>query len=522
VNGRPVSAADDDRTGHLARPSQPGASLPLPTFDLVAARDLHLRHLADGRAPSGVLKQYGETEERFIEYLQERGVPVALEALCEANVTGYAEWVLPRHCYKEFTGTHAVQRRCSFLRIWARFLWRQGLLRDEPFRPRRALSRQLCDTHRMTELGQAIEACLLAAQVEGRSPGTVRTYKGQLASLLVYAVEHGFTTPESVTPLLVRRMAAERLTTSPRRTRAFKGGEATVRSLIHACKYFARWANTQGISVPDLSKVKGPRMPLRVQPRVTADEFRDLEQAAQQRVRLPSRSHRRFVIARDLALLSFLADTGLRAHEVCAMNISDVDLQTGTVIVGRGKGGNGRALCVRDADAHDGGSTLHLLRAYLQEREHLQWLAEEPGALWISSRGRRFSRAVLRDVLADVCGRAGVAGNRPPHAFRRTHFTEHYRADPAAIQVLVARMGWSPQSDKMIETYTRGAIIDLAATTPRPSIARRLRGDDPAQLVSLATSCAEGVSSPRMTAELIAVIRNDPALVRALLEALAS
>jgi site-specific recombinase XerD len=46
-----------------------------------------------------------------------------------------------------------------------------------------------------------------------------------------------------------------------------------------------------------------------------------------------------FIGERDRALFQFLLDTGARAREACNMNIKDVDLNTGAVMIRYGKGG---------------------------------------------------------------------------------------------------------------------------------------------------------------------------------------
>jgi len=46
--------------------------------------------------------------------------------------------------------------------------------------------------------------------------------------------------------------------------------------------------------------------------------------------------------ARDKALFLFLADSGLRASELCALDVEDIDLLSGTVIVRSGKGSKRR------------------------------------------------------------------------------------------------------------------------------------------------------------------------------------
>jgi integrase/recombinase XerD len=45
---------------------------------------------------------------------------------------------------------------------------------------------------------------------------------------------------------------------------------------------------------------------------------------------------------RDEALVRFMVETGARAGETVGLLVADVDLQAGTAIVRRGKGGKGR------------------------------------------------------------------------------------------------------------------------------------------------------------------------------------
>jgi len=321
-----------------------------------------------------------------------------------------------------------------------------------------------------TELGLAIEDCFYTALVDGLARDTVKTYRNSLIWLLM---QEGVTTLAGLTPQLLRRAAVLMLDDrAPHRNS--KGGEARVRQLFCAVHYLERWAKRQGIAMPDLADLKSPRLPERVQKRVTAEEFRAMEEAVHHRRRT---NYSRFTQARDLALLSFLGDTALRIHEVAALNLDDVDLDHGTVIVRRGKGGRGRALSILDADpgAIGGGPTIALLRAYLAERAHRPNAAAQP-AFWLSAKGVRFSREALFRVMKRISEAAGLPSTRPVHSFRRASFTEQYNADPTSLPVLAARMGWSSLESNMIGVYTRGATVDLARNQPRPSIARKWRG----------------------------------------------
>jgi integrase/recombinase XerD len=81
---------------------------------------------------------------------------------------------------------------------------------------------------------------------------------------------------------------------------------------------------------------------------------------------------RRFTMARptgkrDKAILLTLLDTGLRASELCALRIGDVDMKTGKVTIrpgieGKAKGRKGRTVYV-------GKSAWRFLWCYLTERE---------------------------------------------------------------------------------------------------------------------------------------------------------
>jgi site-specific recombinase XerC len=496
------------------------------TTSLTEARDLHLQHLFERRLQSGTLGSYSRVEQGFLDFLTRRGIPPALEALNPRLLEQYEAsggWDARGH--KD--GRDGLGARRSILKAWGRFLWQRQLLKSDPFETVR--SKSLLEAAQdggqrarsSTELGQTIEACMTAALVEGISPATIDVYGDHLRALLRYACDNGFTTPASITPVLVRAAAAVKLDPAEQRNGS-KGGEASAKMMINAARYFSKWSNAQGTHMPDLSAVKAPRVPQRIQPRVTPDEFRALEQAVVQRLLRSGQRLSRFTIARDLALLSLLGDTGLRAAEVCALDIDDLNLEQGSIQVRRGKGGKGRALCILDPDpaAVDGGPTLQALRSYLNQRA-LTPRADETPALWISYRGRRLSYAILRSVLERICRDAGLNGNRPPHAFRRANFTAHYLADPDGIRVLAARMGWSEKSHEMIATYTRGSEVELARTQPRPSVTRQWRGDAALPRVSPQRGHSQVVESKTLLSpELIAMIRNDPALVRTLLEAL--
>lgn len=301
------------------------------------------------------------------------------------------------------------------------------------------------------------------------SPATVRVYRSGLEWLVDFARRRDKLLLADLTPELLRQAARAKLAEAGHVN--WKGGEAAARLVVSASKRMAGWLLAQGMPVHDLSVVRCPRPPERIQPRITPAEFRQLESAVLRRL-LAGKPDASITVARDMALINLLSDSGLRAAEVCAMTVDSLSLEQGWVQV-HGKGSKERALSIWDPDERDGGATIDLLRRWLDVRSRIPGLGDE-SSLWVTPRGTPIKDYMLRAVLRGICRAAGVE-NRPPHAFRRGHFTEAYRAQPETVRLLAARMGWSPKSHQMVDVYTRGADLELTRLQPVPLVSKRWR-----------------------------------------------
>lgn len=323
----------------------------------------------------------------------------------------------------------------------------------------------------------AIDGYVLGLEAKRASPSTIRLYGIMLRRVAAFAAAQGRFRVDELTLDVARGAVADAMGRQATRARGanWKGGEATAYAIVCALRAFSIAARSDGVPLPDLARMQLPRVPERIQPRLTADEFRALEAAVLRR--LMTGYALRFVVARDLALLSFLADTGLRASECCNLNVEDLDLEEGVVTVHRGKGDKPRMLSIRDDDPHEreGGPTMRALRDYLGYMAQTFGRSRRQRALWVTRTGARITTSGLRRVLATLCEAAGIDGNRPPHAFRRGYFSAEYRDRPTSLPVLKQRMGWSPKSHHMVEVYTRGAEIDLARDQPQPLVSKRWR-----------------------------------------------
>lgn len=110
---------------------------------------------------------------------------------------------------------------------------------------------------------------------------------------------------------------------------------------------------------------------------------------------------------RELALIDFLNTSGVRANELCNLNISDVDIDNKTGIV-YGKGNKERVIYFSDS------AKVHL-RKYLNHR------SDNNPALFVNFKKpyQRLSKRGLEYIVNCIGDRAGVP-DCYPHRFRRT------------------------------------------------------------------------------------------------------
>ena len=140
---------------------------------------------------------------------------------------------------------------------------------------------------------------------------------------------------------------------------------------------------------------------------------------------------RRAVAQRDRACLELLFATGMRASEVVATRVVDVDLEEALVLVRRAKGGQSRRIPLPQA-------AVSALREYASlGRGALLGERRDPGSFFLNQVGGELSQQCLGLLVDRVAKRAEVRVH--PHLFRRTLATELVRAGvslPAVQKVL--------------------------------------------------------------------------------------
>ena len=148
---------------------------------------------------------------------------------------------------------------------------------------------------------------------------------------------------------------------------------------------------------------------------------------------------------RNAALLEFLYATGSRVSEATDLDQIDVDLDEATALV-TGKGSKQRLVPL-------GGFAVAALQRYYPVRQSFVGKGLDPGAVFVSVRGRRLTRQAVWQIIKKVASNAGLdATVVSPHVLRHsaaTHMVEG-GADLRSIQELLGHASISTT-----QTYTR-------------------------------------------------------------------
>jgi integrase/recombinase XerD len=245
----------------------------------------------------------------------------------------------------------------------------------------------------------------------------------------------------------------------------------TVRNIWVVLSAFFRWISEEFDMPNPMKKVAAPKFErIPVDPFTQADveallKACDYCEEAQTDTRRKF-SMRRATALRDKALILTLLDSGLRASELCALNIGDLDMKTGKVIVKHGveggaKGRKGRVVFL-------GKTARKSVWRYLVSREDGE---DADAPMFLSKPGRPLNRDSLRQVINSLGVKAGIKKTHP-HRFRHT-FAITYLRSGGDLFTLQSLLGHS--SLDMVQYYAHVAEVDVANAHKRASPADNWR-----------------------------------------------
>ena len=197
-------------------------------------------------------------------------------------------------------------------------------------------------------IGATIDSFLIDRQARDLSRHTIRFYREFLRTFNQYCTIHSVSFIQQVTPDFLRRYFL-----------AFgeKHNPGGVHGAYRSLRAFFQWLVKEEIMAAHwknpMQKVKAPKVVLGPLDPISIEDIRALINTCQRG---------NLIGERDRAIFLFLLDTGARAQELCNMNIKEIDMNTGAVMIRYGKGGKTRMVFM-------GRKTRRALRAYLRMRQ---------------------------------------------------------------------------------------------------------------------------------------------------------
>lgn len=264
------------------------------------------------------------------------------------------------------------------------------------------------------------------------SPQTVKSYREDLTQALQFLRDH----------LSVSSLAAEAWNT--RTLRAFVAwlhtqqyASSTIARRLAAVRTFGKFLCRQGVLVVNPAvALRSPRVGKKLPHFLTLADVEQLLSAAGGVTHLGRR---------DRAILETLYSAGVRVSELVGLNLADVTLSDGVMII-RGKGMKERLALLGD-------HAVTALRVWLTDRAEL--LAAEgrtSDAVFLNKSGTRLTTRSVGRLLSNYLTQAGLDPRTTPHTLRHS-FATHLLDNGADIRGVQELLGHKSLTTTQVYTH---------------------------------------------------------------------
>lgn len=209
---------------------------------------------------------------------------------------------------------------------------------------------------------------------------------------------------------------------------------------LSAIRGFLRFARQRGLLNRDIgSLVPTPKVSRALPKFFKVDEVLQLVQSPDSSTRLGRR---------DRALFEVLYGAGLRVSEAVALNLEDLDLDSGWVrVVGKGS---------KERQVPLGKPAILAVQEYLSDQSR----EEEQSALFLNFRGSRLTTRSVARILARNLVRMATTKSLSPHGLRHS-FATHLLAAGADLRTIQELLGHSRLSTTQRYTHVDlGTLLD--------------------------------------------------------------
>lgn len=262
----------------------------------------------------------------------------------------------------------------------------------------------------------------------GLSDNTILAYGRDLKAFLKFCQADGVRRIGSVTPRVVQKYLCE-MACGP------KSENSAKRALV-AIRMFLRFARLEGLIDDDGATILEPPKTWQRLPMVCN------KQQVVKLLEAPA-SEEPFYL-RDRAILELLYATGLRASELAALKITDLNLEIGYLRC-LGKGQKERVIPV-------GKTAVAATGAYLRDLRPRLARAESGVFLLLSRTGRPLTRIEIWRLVKKYAARAGMGSNLTVHTLRHC-FATHLLSGGADLRSVQEMLGHADIGTTQIYTH---------------------------------------------------------------------
>ena len=268
---------------------------------------------------------------------------------------------------------------------------------------------------------------------KGLADNTIAAYRRDLAVWQRYCSERGISpsgaAADDLTDYLgfLRSKGADGAAYSP----------ASVARMMVSLRSFHRFLVREGHATSDpTAKIGSPKRPKSIPKAIPLEDVERL-------IESPARD---VLGKRDRAILESLYGAGMRISELVNLDLDDVDLDEGTVLIRSGKGGKSRRVPIGRAARAALGDYVTTVRPQLASKSRV------PGAaIFLNSRGSRLSRQGCWKILRRYAEMAGLEDRVSPHTLRHS-FATHMLDAGADIRVVQDLLGHASLATTQVYT----------------------------------------------------------------------
>lgn len=258
------------------------------------------------------------------------------------------------------------------------------------------------------------------------SPHTLEAYGRDLRQLEAYCAIRKITAWRELQPRDLRDHLAER-------HRRQVGSRSLQRELSSIRGFFA-YLIKQGLTESNpASGIRAPKAPRSLPRLLDVDQMTGLLEAPPEDV----------LELRDVAMWELFYSSGLRLSELTLLDLPDLDLQAGTVLVRHGKGQKARHVPV-------GAAAQRALQTWLGARGGFADTSER--AVFLSRRGCRIAPRTVQSRLERWQRKLGVLEHVHPHMLRHS-FASHLLESSGDLRAVQELLGHANLSTTQVYTH---------------------------------------------------------------------